>query len=106
MSMVIVPNQKIVAHNAEHGTDLPPLSVSVPGSTYEAHEVEIRGQDGAVAAVVRYDPEMPLLCGCHVSIEVYGSMTASWRDIPDGLDMNGVPCKPCEEARKIREATA
>jgi len=98
---VVVINQKVVQANIDNDRRDPPLSISSRQGQQEANEVVIRGQDGLVAAKIYYDPDLPLLCGCHVWVEVFGQFTASEGVEPPTSD--DTPCVGCEKARKIRE---
>lgn len=105
MRPVIVINQKIIQSNIDNGKYDAPLAISTDHGQWNAQEVIIKGQDGLVAAKIYYDPDLPLLCGCHAWVEIFGSFEANDSDIgraPDPGEQE--ECVECEKAKKIREA--
>ena len=99
---VVVINQKVVQANIDNDRRDPPLSISDHnGQERAASEVVIRGQDGLVAAKIYYDPDLPLLCGCHVWVEMWGDFSSS--DLGAYFDSEtDEECVECKKAREIR----
>ncbi len=66
MKTIINVNRHVVASNAAHGTDAPPLSCKVgrAGKAKYGKRIEITGP-----CVIVYSPDAPLSCGARVWIE-------------------------------------
>ncbi len=70
MKKVIHVNRHRIASNAKTGERNPVITVKTYKSNEYAHEVIIRGKDGAEVARIVYRPDAPLSCGAKVWIEV------------------------------------
>lgn len=92
---VIVINQKIVEANLRDGRTDPVFSVSDNQGTGDYSEVIIMGQDGRPAAKLHFDPDLPLLCGCHCWVEVIGGYSAISTPDPRPRESPAEPCKDC-----------
>jgi hypothetical protein len=69
MKTIIHVNQHIIKSNRKNNECSPVLTVKTYKSCDYGHNVEILDKNGAVVAIVRYEPENPLSCGAHVWIE-------------------------------------
>lgn len=75
MRTIVNVNRHHVAHNEKHPDKKPVLSVKTYCTTDYGNTVEIWGQDGKLAAVLKYDPEHPLDCGARVWLESHNEVT-------------------------------
>ena len=74
MKTIIHVNQHVIKKNSKTGENNPVLTCKTYKTNEYAHEVEIYGKDGLVAAKVIYRPNKPLSCGAKVWIETEGEI--------------------------------
>lgn len=79
----LLVNRHRLAHNRNHGTNDPVLSVQQSNRRVRyADEVEILDAAGNVIARLVHRPESPLSCGATVWIEAYHGVTLKGRELP------------------------
>ena len=68
MKTIIHVNQHNIKANAK-GNNLPVITCKTYKANEYGNEVTIYGQDGLIAAIIKYSPDKPLSCGAKVWIE-------------------------------------
>jgi hypothetical protein len=74
MKTIIHVNQHVIKANRKENKNDPVLTVKTYKSNDYLSEVAIMGQDGEIAAIVKYSPNKPLSCGAEVWIETEGEV--------------------------------